>query len=284
MPHGEDDDRDRVDQGALDLAFQRFGPFLELGQTLENDFQGTARLAGLDHVDVEPVEGLGRLWPWPRRAWTRLRSRRRRRSGRFSGRRAAIAPARIFRLRRMGRPASCRIESWRVKVVSVLRFDAAEGEGLALFCRLSSGAAWLPALLDGDLRDEVAHLPDRRLRLVLAGRLDDVLDLLAGGVHRLELIGRHGSIPLSAVSYQLFGQTSVKSYSYQLSVVRSQLHPSSIVPNLQSLYLISGCRFADHFLDRGDAVEDLFQAGVAQAGSCRSAWPCRGVSRSKRRG
>ena len=37
----------------------------------------------------------------------------------------------------------------------------------------------LAALLDGDLRDEVAHLPDRGLRLFLAGGLDDVLDLLA---------------------------------------------------------------------------------------------------------
>ena len=58
---GEGDDRDRVDHGALDLAFEGFGPLLELGQTLEDHFQGPARLAGLDHVDVEPVEGLGRL-------------------------------------------------------------------------------------------------------------------------------------------------------------------------------------------------------------------------------
>ncbi len=61
MPHGEEHDGDRVDQGALDLALQGLGPLLELGQAAEDDFQGTARLAGLDHVDVEAVEGLGRF-------------------------------------------------------------------------------------------------------------------------------------------------------------------------------------------------------------------------------
>ena len=45
----------------VDLALQRLGAFLELGQALQDDFQGPARLAGLDHVDVQAVEGLGRL-------------------------------------------------------------------------------------------------------------------------------------------------------------------------------------------------------------------------------
>src|SRR4030065_192560 len=45
---------DRVAQGAFALPFQRLGPFLELGQSLENDLQGAAGLARLDHVDVEP--------------------------------------------------------------------------------------------------------------------------------------------------------------------------------------------------------------------------------------
>ena len=44
-----------------DLAFERLGAFLELGQAFQDDFQGPARLAGLDHVDVQAVEGLGRL-------------------------------------------------------------------------------------------------------------------------------------------------------------------------------------------------------------------------------
>ena len=53
-------------------------------------------------------------------------------------------------------------------------------------------AAALAGLLDGDLRHEVAHLPNRRLRFGFVGRFDDVFDLLPGGVHRLELISRHG--------------------------------------------------------------------------------------------
>ena len=59
MQHGHQDDHDRIDQRAFDLAFERQRTFLELGQALENGFQGTARLAGLDHVDVQAVEGLG---------------------------------------------------------------------------------------------------------------------------------------------------------------------------------------------------------------------------------
>ena len=67
LQHDEDQDADgesettadRVGQCTLDFPFEGFGPLFELGQTLENDFEGTARLAGLDHVDVEAVEGLG---------------------------------------------------------------------------------------------------------------------------------------------------------------------------------------------------------------------------------
>ena len=47
----------------------------------------------------------------------------------------------------MGRPASCRMESWRVKVVRTFDFDAADGEGLALACRPSSAAAVLRLFL-----------------------------------------------------------------------------------------------------------------------------------------
>ena len=63
---------------------------------------------------------------------------------------------------------------------------------LPFFLAAFFSAAALAALLHGDLGDEVAPLPDRRLRFFLAGGLDDVLDLLAGLVHRLELISRHG--------------------------------------------------------------------------------------------
>ena len=43
------------------LRFRLWRLLLELGQALENDFEGTAGLAGLDHVDVEVVERLGLL-------------------------------------------------------------------------------------------------------------------------------------------------------------------------------------------------------------------------------
>ncbi len=117
--HGHRDDDDRVDHRALDLAFERLGPLLELGQALQNDFQRTARLAGLDHVDVQAVEGLGalamaseRVDPPSISSQTSIRL--------FLSGPAWHCASRIRRLRKIGKPASCRIESWRVKVVSTL--------------------------------------------------------------------------------------------------------------------------------------------------------------------
>jgi hypothetical protein len=57
--HGDENDHDRVDHGPLHLAFERFAPFEKLGQAAENDFQRTARLARLDHVDIQAGEDLG---------------------------------------------------------------------------------------------------------------------------------------------------------------------------------------------------------------------------------
>src|SRR5262249_36839455 len=58
---GDEDDDRRVDHGALDAAGQALGLFLELREGLEDDFDGAAGLAGLDHVHVEAVEALGVL-------------------------------------------------------------------------------------------------------------------------------------------------------------------------------------------------------------------------------
>lgn len=58
---GHHDDHDWVNHGTLDFAFECFGAFLEVGQALQNGFQRTARFAGFDHVDVQPIEGFGRL-------------------------------------------------------------------------------------------------------------------------------------------------------------------------------------------------------------------------------
>ena len=76
MPTATDDDDDRIDHRAFDLALERFGSFLEVGQALQNDFQRTAGLAGLDHVHVQAVEALWGFWPSLARAWSRLRCRR----------------------------------------------------------------------------------------------------------------------------------------------------------------------------------------------------------------
>ncbi len=48
-----------INHGPLHFAFQALGTFLELGQTLQNDFQSPAGLPGFDHVDVQVVERLG---------------------------------------------------------------------------------------------------------------------------------------------------------------------------------------------------------------------------------
>ena len=56
--HGDADDDRRVHHRPDDLLLQALGLFLELGQALEDDFQGTAGLAGFHHVHVQPVEAL----------------------------------------------------------------------------------------------------------------------------------------------------------------------------------------------------------------------------------
>ncbi len=61
MPTATDDDDGRVDHRADDFALERLGLFFEFRKALKNDFQGTAGLAGLDHVHVEAVEALGML-------------------------------------------------------------------------------------------------------------------------------------------------------------------------------------------------------------------------------
>ena len=187
--HGETDDDDGVDQGALDFAFQGLGPFLELGETFEDDFQRTAGLAGLDHVDVEAVEGLGRL-------------------GHRLGERgpALDLVADVDQAVFQGPAGGLLLENLQAsqdRQAGVLenrelageggqhlRPDAAEGKGLSLSAAFLQGAG-LSALLDGELRDEVPHLLDRRLRFLLIGGLDDVLDLLAGLVHGLKVITWH---------------------------------------------------------------------------------------------
>ena len=120
-------------------------------------------------------------------------------------------PSRILRLRRIGRPASWRVESWRVNVQSCLveilpivndfffRLPPFFAVGAALL-RLGLGPL-------GDLGDEEPLLADQLLRFFLGGGVDRVLDLPPGVVHRFVLIGRHRRAPRRVAS--VFGCRSV---------------------------------------------------------------------------
>ena len=190
MRDGDQDDHDRVDHGAGDLALEALGLFLEVGQALEDDFEGTAGLAGLDHVDVEAVEALGVL---AERLGERaagfdvvddvdegvlehaglhlpfedLQAAQHRQAGVLQGRELAGEGAR----------ASCWMTPPMVKVLALLALAGPSS------CPCLSSC---PADLR-DLGDEVAHLPDLLLGFFLVGGLDGVLDLAAGGVHRFVL-------------------------------------------------------------------------------------------------
>ena len=178
----------------LTLRLSDSGLFLELGQAAENGFQGAARLAGFDHVDVQPVEGLGLLGHRLAQGRARL---------------DVVADVDQAVLQAAG-PSCCSFEDSQAaedRQAGVLQdgqlpgeggehlaVHAADGEGLAALAAFLLVGRGLLGLLDGDLRHEVAHLANRGLRFFFAGGVDDVLDLLSGGVHRLELVGRHGSV------------------------------------------------------------------------------------------
>jgi len=57
--HGEGDDDDRVNHRPDDFSLQFLGLFHKLGQSLKNYIQYTARFTRGNHIDVEPIECLG---------------------------------------------------------------------------------------------------------------------------------------------------------------------------------------------------------------------------------
>ena len=71
----------------------------------------------------------------------------------------------------------------------LLCLDFADRETTLLACLARRGCC---LLFDGDLRDEVPHLANRGLRLFFVGCIDFIADLLSRGIHRFELINRHG--------------------------------------------------------------------------------------------
>src|SRR5262249_42631798 len=79
----------------------------------------------------------------------------------------------------------------------LLARNAADGESLlllsALLLLLAAGPLRRPGL--GELGDEVAHLLDLLLGFFLVQRLDRVLDLFAGRIHRFEFERRHNLNP-----------------------------------------------------------------------------------------
>ncbi len=179
-----------VDHGPADLAFERLGAFLELGEALQDDFQGAARLAGLDHVDVQAVEGLGGLA-----------------HGLGEGGPAfdlvADVDQRVLQGPRLGlllqdlqaaedgQAGFLQNGQLAGEGGERLGIDAAQGEGLALLRPGHLLAFAFAGLLQADLGDEQSPLLDRGLGLFLVGGLDHVADFLSGFVHRLELKSWH---------------------------------------------------------------------------------------------
>ena len=168
--HGEEHHHDRVDQGALDLPLQGLGRSLNSASRWRITSRAPPASPALIMLHVEPVEGLGGLGHRLGEGGPALDLVADVDQAVFQ-RGPAWLLSRILRLRRIGRPASCRIESCRVKVVRSLVFTPPRAKVLPGFAALRRRRPGL-GLLDGDLRDEVAHLPDRRLGFVLVGGLD----------------------------------------------------------------------------------------------------------------
>ena len=97
--------------------------------------------------------------------------------------------------------------------------------------------------LDGDLRDEVPHLPDRGLGFVLGRGVNDVLDLLAGGVHRFKLIGWHRRNPCQNQASII---VSRRISSAVVTPWLTKASPASRSPTIPFL-----CASVAHLVDRG---------------------------------
>ena len=103
---GDRDDHGRVDHGADDLLLELGGLFHEVGQAGEDQVEHAARLAGVDHVDVELVERLGVLGHRVGERAAAFDLVGHAADDRLEQARASAAASRICSERRIGRPAS----------------------------------------------------------------------------------------------------------------------------------------------------------------------------------
>ncbi len=203
---GDHDDDDRIDHRPFDLPLERLGAFLELGEPAENDFERAARLAGLDHVHIEAVEGLGRFGHG-------LAERGPAFDLVADVHQAVLELARLRLLLEDSQAAQDRqagvLEDREVtgEDNADLRANAAQGELPLLLGAGGLLLRGLAGLLDRDLGDEVAHLANGRLGFGFAGRIDDVLDFLPGRVHRLVLIDWHGRFVRCSLQVRLSSLT-----------------------------------------------------------------------------
>ena len=177
MPTATDDDDDRVDHRAFDFALRairdRSWKSARRCRMTSSAPPASPALIMLTYRRLKTLGALGHRFA---RASSPPSISSHESSSEFLSRPGFCCPSRIRRLRRIGRPASCRIESCRVNVVEILRLHAADGEAALLLAAWPS-SAFLRRLLDRDLRDEVAHLANRRLGFFFGRRLDHVLDL-----------------------------------------------------------------------------------------------------------
>ena len=139
---------------------------------------------------------------------------------------AFCCSSRIRSDRRIGRPASCSVESCRANCVTYLTLTLAPAPRRFL----ALAAALLPPRLGGrglgaDLRGEVPHVADLADRFLFAQGLDLVLDLDALGIQRLILEDRHTPTSLSLDPYRVYSNSHDRGYP---SIIVS-LTTSSIV-------------------------------------------------------
>ena len=106
----------------LPLIFWAFS--MNFGEAVQHHFQHAAQLAGLDHVDEEPVEDLGMLGQASEKVLppSRAASSPMILSGALS--RSCFSSTR--KPRSSGKPASTSVANWRVKVVRTLDFTPAQ--------------------------------------------------------------------------------------------------------------------------------------------------------------